>query len=57
MRKYSKTILIKAGDSSEGRMLMTVKTENPIIDKIPHKTINTVIGKIYYKEIRDFSEE
>ena len=57
MRKYSKTILIKAGDSSEGRMLMTVKTVNPIIDKIPHKSVNTVSGEIYSTEICDFSEE
>ena len=39
MKKYYEAILITAGDPSQGRMLLNVKTENTVIDEsAPHKT-------------------
>ena len=59
LKRYGKSILIKAGNNSQSCLLCHFKApEDSNIDKIsPHKSFNYAKGLVYSKELYDFSDD
>ena len=58
LKKYGRSILIKAGNSTQAMLLSKFKTpEHGNINRVtPHKTFNTCRGIIFSEDLYDFSE-
>ena len=59
LKRYGRSILIKAGNDTQSRLLENFKTsqDNIIASVVPHKSFNNSRGIVYSKELGEFMEE